>query len=1043
MAKPKTVNKPLGLDDRKKFQDAESYPEVKDDLPKGRFQDDKQTNPIADTQSRAAAVTGDTPASVKDVVPTIARDIKKSMSISPNSDVEILDGQQIGGVPLANPVQTRSVAGADKIPLASDISRSPYTNGGNRPNSRFGKKNTVPNFIIDNTVCEQLKPHFDEVPNLKDDPESAVGYNGNKMYDVARGKKNAGAYPQNMLFDRSIDFEHNSFVVHTTGQVLSNIAGSASYPTKSTSVVSNLDITHTQDEHGYYDITHPMQKSNYLLRSFTFDLVNGKISNPHFVEERIDSHACNATQEQANMNWQIDSNNVTHSVIKLQTELGRETTDKWSPLGYVIEQPYEYNMLAHDMEATTGAMMALAYRSASFSMSYQLNMLAKDGAKPVSPGYRAFLDGIAHEANSDYYDGLGSYYEDLLDPTKLVSGSAAALIAAYDSKPKYTHKSDLYNMPRSLKLWLQSVDNNLNPLHLKKEFIKAVNDVSMFSTVDGTYNPMLPIHVTDQIHIINPLSLNYFLQGWVRPAVFGGVNTGTQSIYQYSYNDLRQNTYLWDFKHPLVEGLLRWMLNNEGALTKAYGSNVTGITWPCSFDMTTFNMFAYVLCAAAFDVSFERNVILRDILFAGEQASYIWSDLSSLSDVNPLSPTQFGYVDYGTALKLGKLTTSSVIRETWPETYVPRINTKGVNSVDYQLPWYLTEYSFQQAYVDDINEYHSPTRPGGFNYPSRRSGVNSAIFDTIYSMKPEELLFSMDRIVRPLYPMTKSTSLGYDGRALCSQYSAATYDSLTLAAERYDSVSDGRLVQYASDSHHPTMASVYECPRQFGYIFPDMGFCPINVGGVRKAKAVALDDWLDVRGARYIESFSALGSLNITGVYTHQIDRSAALQQKWYRCFMCRYPDVVAINLDFEDKTGMLFGMSSLITANADATAASIDVADVVVPNLFTIGGTAAPDAFSGTSVVTFSKMLWPMLQRNFFAVDPYDGVFDASSDGTTKPLASAPVDNMEQSVYFGWCGFKAADFNQLIIQRLNNISVLNISYTVDDFLSKSVIFRE
>lgn len=1054
------MGKNKNIDNRSQVQNEEPYTSQDTGLPKDRFSDEVQvaTAPETKTDPKDTGASN-TPGSDKLTASTAAV-VKKKMSIRPSSEAGLSEGKQIGGVPLGDTIAVRGVAGVSRVNVAVDESKNPYSKGGYRPTQRYDKKNSQDNFIINNQICEQIEPVFEESKDLREAPDAAQGYNGRKQFTSARGKKNAGEAPGSLLFDRSIDFVEHGSVVHTTGQVIDNITAKAGYPTTSQADANSEPV----------EIENAMKKSNYLLKAFTFTLSNtGLITNPHFDEDQYIVDGQDVAIEASNLNWQVDANNVAKTVIKLQTELGRETTDKWSPLGYVISNPYEYNMLAHDIEATCGAIVGAAYKSASASLAFNLNKMGKDGAKSISPIVEMFAEGYEDAKDSTIYDNKGISH--IFNTTAYAKGSAAAIIHMFDSVNKYSTKADFFNQQRSLKFHLQNVDNNLNPLHAKKEFFKALDSEYLFSTEDGNYNPMLPIHYTSDLKIMNPLSLDFFLTGWkdvISDGFDASVNnpdTGMTSIYNYAYRDVRNN-YSWSITHPVVAGLMRWLMRHRSNLVKAYfhnsSSTSVNITWPINFGMKAPNMFNFAICSASQDILYCRNVIFRDILFAGEQSTYIWEDLSSMTDLNPLYASQYTYTDYGSCLKLGSMRADKKIRVFFPEKIEFRIWEDGTvgsnNSNSYILPWYYNELSIGDDAYDNTGFLSSNT-PYVMSMPSIRQGVNHDAVDLLYSMSEEDLRLSLDRMTDiPVYTYYDSSKKTFT--ALCGK-GRVTKDTITwikknrLNAVRYDKVSDGRLRLTCSISTDDMprylmglREETYYCtPRELGYIFPLIPRYARPVvtalnGNDTRTISHKVDRYIDGSSFCNMIAYRALGS----DLNAQSIDRSAALQQKWTKLYAYRDKPIVDTNLTIVQEYNILPSIACFIDGLVDLNSAPTLDTNLTEVNAHYAINSAQLFSAGETKVVTLQRFMFTILQRVFFPISLFDDAFDANTETGTDlgdiPSATPLIDPMEACFYFGFAGCLGSDFNQCVLERLNIKDELNMYYLEDEFIKKSLIFR-
>jgi hypothetical protein len=1039
------------FNDRSGDEKKEGYETVKTGMPKERFSEEKQVltpNELGVTESSIPGT--DRAVTTSNLQASVAKSVKSKMKIAPDVSVEELKNTQVGGVPLAVSPGLRAVAGTSSQSPADDTSKVPYTKGDYRPATRYGKKRSEDLFEIDNTISEQIAPVVDDAKDLKDSPDSKQGYNGRKQFTQTRGKKNFvdgtnGKIPQQLLNDVSVDFVHTEKVVYTSGQMIEGIDSQADYPTVRNGGSSVLDNSGTK--------AGCLGKGNYLPTSFNFTISHGKITDVSITEERFKVDADPVTRDQANMNWQTDANNVAKAMIRMQKELGRETTDKWSPLGYVISQPYEYNMLMHDIEASTGAIGAIAYRAAVSSLAYQRNILAKDGVGAQKNAVKMILEGYAGVLADSTSTTIAetNFDKAIFNKSEYKLGSVAALIAMFDSTTKYKTKADILGLQRSLTLHLAQADNNINPLHCKPNFIKVLDKAHMFSTLSGNYNPMLPIYATRKIRIINPLSLNQFLIGWKNPSTLTAEeiadplrdsSTGTYAQFAYEYKDVR-NKYVTRVQHPVIEGILRWMLKHEGAIANTYGDGEVVI--PFEFNFEAPNMLSFMICSASQDILWERNICFRDILFAGDQMTYIWDDLAGLDKLNPLYSSQLTIGKYDEPLKLGKLAPDTAIREFWPtHMCMSDSSTDDDGCAQYFAPWYFNETALTNSFT--WNEgFNNEVSAFNMTIPSIRDGVRHEYVDLIKGMDERDIRLSLDRWLRiPVFDTNVSvTSASSGSPALYTLHKSGVdheditseilNDYIKLAALRYEVNSDGRVVvKYIGHNNdfELTRFALYCIPKELGWIEDDyLGRSVITkaytnngtftVVSTNLVPETRIDDCTYYNGYSpiFLSSYRVEANANDDG----SIDRAAALSQVFYNCFASVSANT--INGVYINKTGIIPCLSYNYAA------------PTTVSGCYTLNGDSASAQMLDSNIKTMAPRIWTGIQRVFFPINRFENCFTADNSLTA-------YDPMEGAFYFGVCGTLASDYTQDILERLDVYDQLGLDYTEDVFVKDSLIFR-
>ena len=1035
-------------------QSAEGYTSVDTNLPEARFSESKQ---VLNPDELGGAGKNPTPSVTGSTAKEAAVSLKSKMRVAPDSSVEILEGKQVGGVPLEGGVATMSVAGFSGQSAADDTSKVPYSGGNYRPDTRYGKKRSEDLFMLDNAISEQIVPAVEESKDLREAPEAKQGYNGRKQFKQTRAKKNFACLPQALLQESAAEIETHDFMLHTTGQVITGVDPQADYP--------------TCDASGDAESFTPMHKSNYVLEGLKITSDGTRITGIKFLETEIPVSASPVDRDQANLNWQVDGNNVAKAMVRMQNELGRETTDKWSPLAYVIGQPYQFNMLLHDIEATTGAIMATAYRAAVSSMAFQRNIVRKDGVQPQAAGVRMFLEHVTGTLDqSDHFNSTAFADVAVFNRGLYRSGSAAGLIAMFDSTGKYRTKADLLGLQRSLPLHLSQADNNINPLHAKPDYLKILDKAHLFSTIDGRYNPLLPIHSTKEITLINPMSLNVFLSDWKHPStlvesdmtMYRDADTGTRAPYVYAYSDIR-NRYTTRVQHPVVDGLVRWLLKHEAAFVRTFFNGAAGAAcFPATFDFMNPGLFEFMLCSASQDILWERNIIFRDVLFAGEQMTYIWDDLVGLKESDPLHSSQLTITKYDEPLKLGKMSKAMAIRTMWPEKYemVFRAAENSSATISYMAPWHFSERAFSNnsALYTENEGFKREETAFNMTMPSIRDGVRHEYVDLLYDVTERDVRLALDRMVT-IPRFTRFTQQGANVTGECNLLetvgtSEQINAGIKVAALRYDNNSDGRLiVQYtidtddAADALNLTEMAPLTVAKELGWIWDTPGAksrmatnVTLSSNGImytspRYTRVIGDNDatlfeanyTVPYRGATYLRGASSntVSSYRVAQDAAHDgsIDRSAALTQKRWTAFA----DVAltAVNNVHARAIGM-----ALSASYNDGNAETVNA-------MYNIDSVNAATGIRASNVQTFARSKWTMLQRYFRPINCFANAY-ASSVSTVDT-----VDPMEDAFYFGVCGTLASEYSQDVLERLDTFDQLNLDYTEDVFMKDSLLFRE
>lgn len=1014
-----------------------------------------------------------------------AMDIRDDIKVRPAAGVSDRKTPPVaGGTVDTYSATTFSAAGQGAAPV-SDQSLIPYNRGGNRPNQSYARKTSLDDSVIDNACSEQISPSFEEPLGLAEASDEVMFYNGRKKWDIERGKKTGGTVPQSMLFDRSVDYEEFDATIHVTGQVLDSInvvkAGipdgngdpvwidSAQYP-----IIAAEPNSVYSENTGYANVKYPMRKSNYTLKSMTITVSkdnygNSQITGLSFNEDEHVVHASDEGQRYANYNWQVDRNNVTNTVIKLQQKLGRETTEDWSALGLAIKEPYETASLVHDIEATTGAIMGAAYRACNSCLSYNgNNRIAKDGAQPQRPAVAMFLEGMGVVPNPDVVDLVisraGSFTKAIFDKSLYRIGSAAGIIAMFDSTTKYKSKSNFLNYPKSLKMWVQKLDNNLNVFHAKKEFLMALDTVHCYSTMDGSYNPMLPIYATDKISITLPLSLNCFAKDFNRKK-YGAVNDpyytqwGTYKNYRIKWKDLR-SVYYYGITHPIVDGIARWLVEHEGAFIHTFcednmknGTSVD-IVMPCFFSMKNPSLFQFILAAAAQDISLCRIESFRPYNEACDQIGYVFEDLSPLDELNFKFSSNMTLGAYNDPIRMGKLKPASAVHILYPETLTP-INganpSVGTSSAKLLLPFYFSENNVKQEY-SERSGFINEENPCGMLCPILRHGVRHEYLDFFYSMKLRDFRLCLDRMTE--VPLPVFADPDKDPWINGNKWTPLTISSsnVTFSSLRYDIVSDGRVIAlYKNNNTGPKVilnkASKMSTPRELGFILSNDSVQPIMYGlaidddlslgeAIQFGGNYRMSDVVDGSTSFRLKSYSAFGPKSQVG---YIIDRSTALMQRWDMYFSDRSGAASVLNARYVERVGSCPSTSYLFSGTGKSLS---EYASLIME--YSLGSDSRPS--SPQSGVSIGRVRWFTQNRSFKPVDVYQALYGydvVNPDGTPDVLTKfAPYDPMDACVPYGLSGFLTADYTQDCLNREEEQQELQTFYIKDSFIRDSLIMR-
>jgi hypothetical protein len=255
----------------------------------------------------------------------------------------------------------------------------------------------------------------------------------------------------------------------------------------------------------------------------------------------------------AGTNAIIDMNCAEIDRQGIDAKAGIETNPNWSPLARAVEQPTATVGYLRDMENLVGAEVYASYRFANKALAYQLNKASKDGQNLTGPRNEMLLGLIGAHVDSKDYDAT-VLYSDPFDSVLESRGAPSLLIDLFDSKAKYKNKADVLTQPRSLKMHVQTADNNINQFKVKPEFVAALNSRDVFSTIDRGYDAMSPVCMTDCVKLIHPVSF---------ANSFGFTDSGsgrvyTSQLFAYRYKN-RMSFYVIKVTNPLLAAIAYFM----------------------------------------------------------------------------------------------------------------------------------------------------------------------------------------------------------------------------------------------------------------------------------------------------------------------------------------------------------------------------------------------------------------------------------------------------------------------------------------------------
>lgn len=999
------------------------------------------------------------------------------------------DTESVVGV---SPSRMKAASGAGSAldTPVDDRSRLPNRTGGNLPSTRQGKLTASIDEKIDNAICEQVIPEYEGADTYDDSSKEKQGYNGNKYYAKPRSLKTLGSAPQALDYDRSIDMVTKDAIIHTTGQVLDSDKHHVTYPTYSATIKGDLlvsadDPSYAVDTDGesqtaskyHHKLKHPLKKSNYLLDGLELTFKGGRLIGIRFLETELPVTTPQKHKGLVNLNWQLDENNVRKLHDELLAKKGDVTESSYSPMSNGIPEPLSWLLLGHDIEATTGPIMLLALRACIFSLAYQShNKIAKQGNTSAKAMYQMFLEGLGKL--SDDFDP-SAINQKVFSEKYFELGSAAALIQAFDSTKKYKRRSHIFNFPQSLRQHIISATQEINKFLIKPEFLGALDTAHLFSTEDGKYNPMLPLFATDKIKLVNPLSLNAFLQGWSRTSVDNSNLSGLSDFLSFRYGTDRDDVKR-RITHPVVEGLLTWLIRNEESLSDVYNGKMKDsqgnfvekvITIPAHFSLLGPSMFQFILASATADVVLSRGKVFKEYFKAFDGLNG-YSDLISTSESQVTKSSNFTFSDFKSPIIAGRMKDSSFVHFFWGDKFTPvkLTNTNKSKKFSILCPWHYDASIFIKESFDPSDYanglYKDWERICKMLYPESRIGVNHQLLDRLLAIKPRDLRLMLDRSYGLPAPLRSEAGAPGSSTHMVTNPTPNCRLLCKVTGLGYDDISSCRTIAtYYTDRDSdftttclPTYYGILCLPKEVGFLYPDVPFDKIfehNQGGDLEviSSRTTLNSVINGACSKVIYAYSAavvgnsIKDLNLSDGLAFSQTKAALFADR----ALHEYVDSTKTSVtraDFLHKIGWVPSLSALFYKGGSRKPTLTNLAQ----DLVTINASRDIDsgellqASASTDIVQFgtlSRVMWGLFSRLVFPQDDFSAVpipLDPDADGV--PQNYTYLDPFEFMFYFGLSGFLSTDYTPDVSERMTLIAQVDNYLTSDNFRDDSLAIK-
>lgn len=373
-----------------------------------------------------------------------------------------------------------------------------------------------------------------------------------------------------------------------------------------------------------------------------------------------------------------------------------------------------------DIETSVGNELLLAKYKLNAAYSYQLNKVAKGGAR---------ITEVMKEITSLYWsaaamsnDTGGLFSDDKAD--------ASNLIFCYDSRNKYNTKADVLLQARSFKLHMNTLNNNSSVFYCDPTFVSELADREAFAYSTGVEDPFSPVLMTDKAVVTSSIPLSSF------------VHDNRPLSYCYTYGEER-NSYTVNVYHPIVQGIYNWIRNNVSTLVKGFGHS-TRVRIPMVHSTKVITLWSLILAAASPEIVKSRNSSFIDIIDYTEKVGYPFSNVVPFKEAEAtLQRACFTHGNPEEPLKPGVMTSEQRVTWMMPEMFWGIDEPMGATKV--VMPWYFNEKQLSKNTADRAIYYSDDMHV--MSYPTVRHGTNIEHLDVFYELSEDKLRRAIDRMV--------------------------------------------------------------------------------------------------------------------------------------------------------------------------------------------------------------------------------------------------------------------------------------------------------
>jgi hypothetical protein len=780
------------------------------------------------------------------------------------------------------------------------------------------------------------------------------------------------------------------------------------------------------------------------------------------------------------------------------SKAGNESDASWSCLGDAIATASAWNHILRDLDINAGNNIFMSKRKLSTALAFQVNKAAKDGVRVRGPmaemlngniegRYSSALkpisetDGISYAFNSEVY----------------AAGGAGLWLAINDSLSKYNTKGKLLTLPLSFKNAIKICEANDGEFRVRDEFYRDVCHAELFSTIDGPYCPVNPIVLTDKANVTNSMSLaatgNVTIDENTEPE-----DNELAPIGVIHYENIR-NKYDIKVYNFFVQGLHDYFKANA---TRIYSylpapdsGTIKTLTIPIQSSTTSLSLWDLFVCSAVPFMVPRRQKSLVEVIKYQNNFGYPYTGSTPIKEVdcNYALNYTFSGTDSGLSSKI--CNPVDAIKVKFPEVFWTVSATKytdhyaefGFVKTKTVLPHYFVQNNFKER-ASDPDGYDRVLRlsdnPSNIAYPSTRAGVMLSDMDTIYGMSEEDYRLALDRMITyPAYDRIKSfaelTTTGSDVIAVDYITKGKNHGEVEKSETyKYGMTGDGiptipyiASVQLTGNNPNTdilrkqrclTIKDVMKTPRELGlhFVVPSGVLTPVDsvttVEGetTHTANYRSTDSgYLAVSGPGFTAYIYKIQGKNCENVILNDADYVIE-QGEAYKNDYCVYQ---ATPNNIQEDFGFVLSISKDMKRTDTAHTFTLDGGRFdFIPFTDNSFGEADYCADLGVfdssesksndvtlNVIGFQKYFWTRLQRLPFVINP----FDANASDLLYATISGAYPGNKYDIYdfmyfFGFCGFRASDFQELTYERNKMRISLGMNYINDPYIDKTLLLK-